>query len=77
METIQIVIDEELLRATDRAAEGAGCSRSEFVCEALRAHLKRLEVLAMEERDRLGYAARKPRPEEFGIWEAEAAWPAE
>jgi metal-responsive CopG/Arc/MetJ family transcriptional regulator len=77
METIQIVIDEELLRATDRAAEGAGCSRSEFVCEALRAHLKRLEVLAMEERDRLGYAAMKPDPDESVVWEAEASWPAE
>jgi len=77
METIQIVLDEKLLKATDRAARRTKRNRSALVRDALREHLQRLEVLSMEERDREGYARRPQSPEEARDWEAEAAWPAE
>ena len=44
METIQIVLDKDLLQATDRAVRRMKCNRSALVREALREHLKRLEV---------------------------------
>jgi len=75
METIQVVIDSELLQATDKAARKTKLNRSELVRIALREHLRRLQVLEAEERDRRGYAK---RPTESGSeWEAEAAWPLE
>ncbi len=77
METIQIVLDEKLLKATDRAARLTKRNRSALVRDALREHLRRLEVLSMEERDREGYARQPEAAEEARHWEAEAAWPAE
>ena len=77
METIQIVLDEKLLRATDRAARRTKRNRSALVRDALREHLRALEVQAMEGRDRQGYLRRPQPPDQFQAWEGEAAWPAE
>jgi metal-responsive CopG/Arc/MetJ family transcriptional regulator len=77
METVQIVLDKSLLQATDRAARRLKRNRSALVREALREHLKRLEVRASEERDRAGYARQPQTRDEPALWEAAAAWPAE
>lgn len=77
METIQIVLERELLQAADRAARRTKQNRSALVREALRAHLKRMEVLKLEERDRAGYAKIPQQVDEYARWEREAAWPEE
>jgi metal-responsive CopG/Arc/MetJ family transcriptional regulator len=77
METIQIVLDKTLLQATDRAARRMKRNRSALVREALREHLKRLEIRSSEERDREGYSRLPQARDESAIGEAEAAWPAE
>ena len=77
METIQIVLEKELLRAADRAARRTKKNRSALVRDALRDHLRRLEVRALEERDREGYIKRRAALDESQLWEAEAAWPQE
>jgi metal-responsive CopG/Arc/MetJ family transcriptional regulator len=77
METIQVVLDTKLLQATDRAAHRTKRNRSALIRDALREHLRRLEIRALEERDRKGYAGEPQMPTEVLVWEAEAAWPAE
>lgn len=77
VETIQIVLEKELLQAADRAARRTKRNRSALVREALREHLRRLEVRAREERDRAGYLKRPQVQNESRLWEAEAAWPPE
>jgi metal-responsive CopG/Arc/MetJ family transcriptional regulator len=77
METVQIVLDKNLLTATDRAAKHAKVNRSALVREALKEHLLRLQVRASEERDRAGYAKLPQTRNESLSWESEAAWPAE
>jgi metal-responsive CopG/Arc/MetJ family transcriptional regulator len=77
MEIVQIVLDKSLLQATDRAARRLKRNRSALVREALREHLKRLEVRANEERDHTGYAKQPQARDESTLWEATAAWPAE
>lgn len=77
METIQIVLDKKLLLATDRAARRAKRNRSALVRDALREHLRRLDVRDKERRDRLGYSLRPEARNGSNIWEAEAAWPEE
>lgn len=77
METIQVVLDKRLLQAADKAALRTKQNRSALVRDALREHLRRLEIRALEERDRKGYAARPQDHEESLAWEAEAAWPEE
>jgi len=77
METVQIVLDKKLLRATDQAARQTKRNRSALVRDALREHLQRLEAHAREERDRQGYSRRPQATDESRVWEAEAAWPPE
>lgn len=77
METIQIVIDKGLLQATDRAARRMKRNRSALVREALREHLKRLEVRSSEARDRQGYEKQAQDRAESALWETESTWPAE
>jgi metal-responsive CopG/Arc/MetJ family transcriptional regulator len=75
METIQVVIDSKLLVAADRAARRARMNRSALVRAALREHIRRSEVAALEERDRQGYARRPQEDAESLVWESVAAWP--
>ncbi len=77
METVQIVLDTKLLRAADQAARRAKQNRSAMVREALREHLRRLEVRTLEERDREGYSRQPQAQDESRLWEAESAWPEE
>ena len=75
METVQIVLDKKLLRAADQAARRTNRNRSALVRDALREHLRSLEVRLREERDRRGYAKHPQTADESHGWEAEAAWP--
>ena len=75
METIQVVLDVKLLRATEVAARRTKLNRSALIREALRAHLKNLEIKDRELRDRKGYQAKPNDCEETARWEEEAAWP--
>jgi metal-responsive CopG/Arc/MetJ family transcriptional regulator len=76
MGIVQIVIDKKLLEATDQAAKRTRRNRSALVRDALKEHLRKLEVRRREERDRAGYSSR-PQIADDANWEAEAAWPAE
>lgn len=77
METVQIVLDKKLLTATDKAARRRKVNRSALVREALREHLRRLEIRTLEERDRDGYLRQPQSEEEEHLWETVAAWPEE
>jgi metal-responsive CopG/Arc/MetJ family transcriptional regulator len=52
METIQAVLNSELLRAADAAARRARVNRSALIREALREYLKRLQTRDLEARER-------------------------
>ena len=75
METVQVVLDAKLLKATDLAAKRKKVNRSALIREALREHLRRLRVVDLEARDRRGYQARPQRIEEYRPWEEAASWP--
>ena len=75
METIQVVVDTKLLKATDRAAKRQRVNRSALIRHALEEHLKRLRERELEEQDRRGYMAQPQLEEEFRVWEDAAAWP--
>lgn len=77
METIQVVLDSKLLRATELAARRAKLNRSALIREALRAHLKNPDIRERELRDRKGYEASPIGSSNRSTWEAEAVWPEE
>lgn len=77
MEIVQIVLDKELLDAADEAARRTKKNRSALLRDALREHLRRLQMQAKEERDHAGYVQGSRSSGENEDWESEAEWPAE
>jgi metal-responsive CopG/Arc/MetJ family transcriptional regulator len=77
METIQVVLDSKLLRETDRAARRSKQNRSALIRDAIREHLRRIEIRELEERDRRGYQLIPQDETEAADWEREAVWPPE
>ena len=75
MQTIQVVLDEKLLKATDTVAKREKVNRSALIRQALEEHLKRLAIRDLEERDRRGYSAKPQRKQEYRPWEDAAVWP--
>ena len=76
MKTVQMTIDQALLKQVDRASRKLRTTRSAFTRDALRSALRRLNELELEQRHREGYRKSPPRREEFGAWEKEQVWPA-
>jgi metal-responsive CopG/Arc/MetJ family transcriptional regulator len=75
MQTIQVVMEEQLLRATDRVVKRTRTNRSALIREALKEHLRRLHVRELEEQERRAYEKHPQDPDEFAIWEKEVVWP--
>jgi metal-responsive CopG/Arc/MetJ family transcriptional regulator len=75
METIQIVLEPDLLRAADRAVRKLKTNRSALFREALRAHLKRLDTRDKERRDREGYLRYPDSMDDPAVWDQVADWP--
>ena len=77
METIQVVLEADLLKAADRAVRRLKTNRSALLRDALRAHLRRLDALEREKRDREGYARYPDFLDEPAVWDRVADWPDE
>jgi metal-responsive CopG/Arc/MetJ family transcriptional regulator len=75
MQTIQVVLDKKLLKATDLAAKRQRMNRSALIRQALERHLKYLWERELEELDRRAYLAQPQKEEEYLPWEKIAAWP--
>ena len=75
MATIQVVLEDSLLEATDRAVRRLKVNRSALIRDALREHLRRLTILEKERRDREGYERHPIATDEFGAWDKVTAWP--
>lgn len=77
LETIQVVLDRNLLRAADRAARKLKTNRSALFREALKAHLQRLELLEREKKDREGFVRYPDSTDDPAVWDKVADWPEE
>lgn len=77
MQTIQVVMEEGLLRSADRAARRFKLNRSALIRNALREHLKHLQYRELERHEREAYGRIPDDPTEFASWDAVAAWPGE
>jgi metal-responsive CopG/Arc/MetJ family transcriptional regulator len=74
MKTVQMTLDENLVKAVDSAAKKLGTTRSAFTREALRSALKEARVKELESRHRQGYKRKPIKRGEFSDWEAEQVW---
>jgi metal-responsive CopG/Arc/MetJ family transcriptional regulator len=73
--TMRIVLDSDLLRTADQTARKLKTSRSALLREALRAHLKRLDLKEKERRDREGYSRYPDSLDESATWDKVVDWP--
>ena len=74
MRTIQMTLDEDLVKAVDRVSKKLRTSRSAFTRKALREAIARYSVEQLELKHRQGYERNPVDAEEFSVWEAEQAW---
>lgn len=75
MNTIQVVIEEDLLRSADRAARRLKVNRSALIRDALRRHLQHLRMSDLERQEREAYDRIPENPAEFAAWDGVIAWP--
>ena len=74
MRTVQMTLDDDLVRDVDRVSEKLQTSRSAFTRDALREALARYSVTQQEEKHREGYRRHPVAADEFTVWEAEQDW---
>lgn len=74
MRTVQMTLDEALVRRVDRVRKQLRQSRSAFTRDALRDYLARHTTAELERRHREGYERHPVAADEFSAWESEQAW---
>ena len=74
MRTIQMTLDDDLVRSVDRVSKKLQTSRSAFTRDALREALARYNAAQEEKRHRQGYDRHPVATDEFAAWESEQAW---
>jgi metal-responsive CopG/Arc/MetJ family transcriptional regulator len=74
MRTIQMTLDDDLVKAVDRVSRQLKTNRSSFTRMALREALTRYSLEQLERKHRQGYERQPVAADEFSIWEKEQAW---
>lgn len=74
MRTVQMTLDEELVKLVDKIAKELKTTRSSFTRKALREAIERLNIKRLEEEHRKGYEIHPVGKYEFSVWESEHEW---
>jgi metal-responsive CopG/Arc/MetJ family transcriptional regulator len=74
MITVQMTLDENLVKAVDSAAKKLGTTRSAFTRGALRSALEEVHIRELESKHREGYQRKPVKRGEFSGWESEQEW---
>jgi metal-responsive CopG/Arc/MetJ family transcriptional regulator len=74
MKTIQMTLDDDLVKAVDRVSKELHINRSAFTRKALREALSRHSLEQLERRHRQGYEQHPVDTDEFSVWETEHDW---
>jgi metal-responsive CopG/Arc/MetJ family transcriptional regulator len=74
MRTIQMTLDDDLVKTVDRVSKQLRISRSAFTRKALREALARYNIEQLERKHRQGYKRHPVAADEVSVWETEQAW---
>ena len=74
MRTIQMTLDDDLVKKVDAIAKELQTTRSAFTRDALREAVQQYNIRCLELKHRQGYAVRPVNEEEFSVWEKEQNW---
>jgi CopG family transcriptional regulator / antitoxin EndoAI len=74
VKTIQMTIDERLLRIVDKMTRAQKTTRSAFIRDALEAQIRRQQIRENEARLTDGYTKKPVASGEFDMWIGEQDW---
>ncbi len=74
MRTVQMTLDDDLVKAVDRVSKQLHTTRSAFTRKALRQALAQYSLEQLERKHRQGYECHPVSTDEFSVWEMEQAW---
>jgi predicted transcriptional regulator len=74
MKTIQMTIDERLLKSVDKITRARNTTRSAFIRGALESEIRRQQIREDEIRHVEGYARKPVASGEFDTWLSEQDW---
>jgi metal-responsive CopG/Arc/MetJ family transcriptional regulator len=74
MRTVQMTLDEKLLKRVDKIVKELKTTRSSFTRQALQEAIERLNIKRLEEKHRKGYKIQPVSKYEFSVWEDEQKW---
>jgi metal-responsive CopG/Arc/MetJ family transcriptional regulator len=77
IKTVQVTIDETLLKQVDNVVAELGTNRSAFMRDALQLALRQRQLRMLEEQHRAGYEQQPVTADEFDIWQDEQIWEAD
>ena len=74
MVTVQMTLDEQLVKRVDDLVHKLRTSRSAFAREALKDALKKHQILELEKKHKSGYLRSPVTKGEFDVFEDEQVW---
>jgi len=74
VKTIQMTIDERLLKIVDKRTRARKTTRSAFIRDALEGEIRRQRIREDEVRHAEGYTRKPVAPGEFDVWLSEQDW---
>ena len=74
MVTVQMTLDEQLVKRVDILAHKLRTSRSAFAREALKEAIRKYQVMELEKKHKNGYGQHPVTKGEFDLFENEQAW---
>ncbi len=74
MRTVQMTLDDELVRSVDKVVKMLNTTRSAFTRAALRDAIEKFNITQLERQHQKGYQIHAVNKEEFSVWEGEQEW---
>jgi metal-responsive CopG/Arc/MetJ family transcriptional regulator len=74
MKTVQMTLDDDLVREVDLIAKELHTTRSALTREALRAAIRDIKTKRLEKGHRAGYERHPVGKGEFDVWYRQQAW---
>ena len=74
MRTVQMTLEEDLVKAVDRVVKKLHTTRSAFTRAALRDALEKHHTVQLERKHRQGYEKHPVKKGEVDVWASEQEW---
>jgi len=74
MRTIQMTLDDDLVKTVDKVSRELKTTRSAFTRKALRDAINLFNAHLLEQKHRQGYNLHPVNKDEFSVWEKEQNW---